>query len=208
MVGGLDELRQELMGRLLLVVAGVMVLSACSDRHSGDLSTRAGTVVDSILPPAEASARFVQGLPVVSSLDGGAATAEDLLVKLAEALSLGDTAAIDRLIVTRAEYGHLYYPSSVLTRKPYQLAPDVAWLLSSEANAKGRRRLLGRLGGQLIGLAGLICQDPTREGENTIRKECSVDLSVEEGPAARITLFNSVIERGGQAKILSLAGDY
>ena len=208
MVGWLDSVRQELMLRTLLFTAAGILLSGCRDGQAAGSRANAPTVVDSIFSPAEATERFVRSLPVVSSLDGGAATAEALVSQIAAAVSRSDTAAVEKMILTQAEYGRLYYPSSVFTRRPYELSADVAWLLNSEANAKGRRRLLERLGGKPISFGGLRCDEPTHEGQNTIRKECTVELSVPGAQPLRIKLFHSVIERGGQVKILSLSGDY
>ena len=208
MVGWLDELRKELMRRLLVVTAAAFIVVACRDGQAADDRGHVGNVVDSIRPPAEATARFLRALPVVSSLAGGAATAEALLSQIADAVSRADTADLERIIVTQAEYGRLYYPSSVFTRKPYELSPDIAWLLNSESNVKGRRRLLERLGGKQVRFARLTCAEPMNEGENTIRKDCTVEVSVARREAVRLKVFHSLIERGGHVKILSLAGDY
>ena len=208
MVGRLDELRQELMHRLLLVTAAALFAVACRDGQAADNSMPGRTVVDSIRPPAEATARFVRGLPAVSSLEGGAPTAGALVSQIADAVARADTARLERTIVTQAEYGHLYYPSSVFTQKPYELAPDIAWLLNSEANAKGKRRLLDRLGGKQVRFARLTCGHPMKEGENTIRRECTVEVSAARGAPVRLKLFHSLIEREGHVKILSLSGDY
>ena len=196
------------MHRFWPLIAAIVLTVACRDGQAATGQRPSGSVVDSILSPAEATARFVRGLPVVSSLEGGAATAQELVSQLAEAVSRSDTTAVERMIVSRAEYGHLYYPSSVFTRRPYELAPDIAWLLSSEANAKGTRRLLGRLGGQRVSFTRLECVEELREGDNTIRRDCTVDVSNATNRRVRTKLFHSVIERGGQAKILSLSGDY
>src|SRR5688500_1911405 len=212
MVGRLDELRPELMGRPALALM-LIIAVACSDVQArtpgGESVVKAlPPTIDSILPPDEAIRRFVGGTKPPAGLEGGAASADELAKSLFDALDGADSAALARMVISRAEYGFLYYPTSLYAKKPYELAPDVAWMLSSEASAKGARRLLDRLGGRGLQLIGLRCARDTTEGRNQLRQHCSVAYRNEHGATERRQLFQAIIERDGAAKFLSYAGDF
>src|SRR5687768_7711198 len=182
---------------------------ACSDGRAATRlpENRIAGVVDSVLPPEASHARFTNGLARPTGLSGGSETISALIGKFLDAAARGDTAALAGLLVSRAEYGFLYYPTSLYSRKPYELAADVAWLLSSEENAKGARRLLQRLSGHRLSLDTFHCERTDREGANVVHSGCSVSFA-EDGQTSVKRLFRSVIERDGQFKFLSYAGDF
>ena len=113
------------------------------------------------------------------------------------------------MAISRAEYGYLYYPTSAYARKPYELAPDVAWLLSSQSGEKGLTRLVQRLSGRVLRSSGYRCGQPSTEAKNRIWRDCTVTFI---DPATSITvtrqLFGSIIEREGRFKLLSFANDF
>ena len=74
--------------------------------------------MDSLLPPEEALRRFREGLPVVAGLAGGAPSRDSLVRLFVGAVGRRDAALVNRLIVSRAEFAHLYYPSSPLREPP------------------------------------------------------------------------------------------
>ncbi|MGK2963765.1 MAG: hypothetical protein ACSLFK_16715 [Gemmatimonadaceae bacterium] len=203
----MDELRAQLIRLAPVFVASIFAV-ACNDGQTAATPARGAAfgVVDSILDPTEAAARFVQGVPRVAALEGGASSAEELIEDFFEAIANGDSTAIARMAVSRAEYGFLYYPTSIYTGKPYELAPDIAWLLSSETSLKAARRLVRRLGGQQLNVSGWTCGNVKQEGLNTILSNCSVSLVQDQGRRTR-QLFQSLIERDGRVKFLSYAGD-
>jgi len=207
MVVRVDELRAQLI-RLAAVLVATVLAVACSDGQAAARVSRAPAsgIVDSIIDPGEAAARFVRGVPRVAALEGGAKSADELVEGFFEAIARGDSAAIAGMVVNRAEHGFLYYPTSIYTRKPYELSPDIAWLLSSETNLKAARRLVRRLGGQSVPVSSWTCDKVEQEGLNTIRSSCSVSVAEEKGLRKR-QLFQSLIERGGRVKFLSYAGD-
>ncbi len=213
MVGGLDELRSQL--RVWYLALSIAVV-ACSDGQPPSTARPAseavapvpGMKVDSILPPAEALERFLANEPVTDSLSWGARQRDKLVSDFLEAIAARDTAALASMLVTRAEYGFLYYPTSIYSRKPYELAPDIAWMLNAENNAKGATRLLQRLGGRPLTLIGVACNKETTEGANRFLTECVTVFRSGVGAVERRKLFGSIIERGGRLKFLSYAGDF
>lgn len=186
----------------------LIAVVACSDGQAAtEWTGRPVTgVVDSVLPSDVSLSRFLEGLDRPAGLSGGAGTTSALIGKFLDASARGDTAALNGLLVSRAEYGFFYYPTSVYSRKPYELSPDVAWLLSSQENAKAVTRLAQRLSGRRLSVSALDCGRTQREGANVVHSECSVSV-VEGGRSSSTRLFRSVLERNGHFKFLSYAGD-
>lgn len=76
--------------------------------------------------------------------------------------------------VSRAEYAFLHCPTSVYSSKPYELAPDIAWLLSEQGSLKGLTRVTRRLGGKSLGFRGYECGTAITDGENRFWRSCAV----------------------------------
>jgi hypothetical protein len=162
-----------------------------------------------VLPVAEALERFQRGLPRVSRLEDAAPSRDDLVRHFMAALESGDSAGLARLHVSRAEYAFLYYPTSVYTRKPYELSPDIAWLLSEQNSRKGRDRIIRRLAGKRLTLRGYECGPAVREGKNRFWRSCRVEYT-DPTVGQRVTkrLFGPIIEREGSYKLLSYSNDF
>lgn len=163
--------------------------------------------MDSLLPAGEALDRFLAGLPRTERLAGGARTRDELVARFFLAIEGRDTAALERMALSRGEYGFLYFPTSVYSRKPYELAPDIAWMLASESSAKGARRLIQRLGGRRLALTGIHCSRELTEGSNRFWQQCEVSYR-DAGVPEKKRLFHAIIERDGDVKFLSYAGDF
>lgn len=108
--------------------------------------------------------------------------------------------------ITRAEYAFLYFPRSTMMHAPYDLPPDVAWLLLSAESAKGVTSVLRRFGGQRLELRGVRCgSPPLREGPNVVWRDCIVRYRGEGDTERERPLFAAIIERGGRFKFMSYA---
>ena len=159
---------------------------------------------DTIVDPQVAISSFVKGMARPEKLEGGAPGRHELVRRMFDALSRRDIAAIGNMSLSRSEYGHFYYPTSLYSRKPYELPPDVAWMLSSESSAKGARRLVARLGDRKLELLGLTCGRTEHEGENEIQSDCTVSYSDSTGRVETRRLFRSLIIRDGAAKFFRI----
>jgi len=207
----MDELRAQLSKALPLVL--LIFVVACSDRQPRHLaaavpaSEEPFAKVDSILPTEEAMSRFLHGVVRVESLAGGAESRTELIERFFHALAARDTAALTQLLVSRSEYGYLYYPTSIYARKPYELPPDIAWMLNAEGNTKALRRLLARLGGSKLTLSRADCRTSTVSGADTFESDCRVTYRTSDGANHAGKLFNSIMQHDGRWKFLSLAGD-
>lgn len=214
MVGGLDELRAKLSRPILIAAVAVLVAAGC-DRPAvagGRLradTPSAGMKIDSILPPGEALRRFQAELPVVTELRDAPRGRDTLVSKFMKALERADTTVLEELVLSKAEYGFLYFPSSVYSRKPYELSPDIAWLLNEQNGQKGATRSLRRLGGHALYFRGYTCGTPVTEQENVFWRDCQVKY-VDPESSRQVTrkLFGTIMERGGRFKFLSYANDF
>jgi hypothetical protein len=192
---------------LFLASLGCDRESASRATDSSAATATAPGIVDSVFPPEEAMRRFREGLPAVSRLENAAPSRDALVRRFVRALEQRDTAALRTMVVTRAEFAYLYYPTSPHARPPTQQPPALVWFLHLENSEKGVGRALDRFGGRRIGLRGYTCATPARvEGGNTIWDDCPLRIGAGDDTAT-VRLFAGVIERAGQFKILSYAND-
>ena len=187
-----------------LLCAYVVLVSGCGRSEARGPDAVAGRVVDSLVSPEVALARFRAPLAATDSLAGGAASLEELVRAYLRALEASDTSAFDRLRLTKAEFAYLYYPTSPEARSPYNLDPDLMWFMLFERSNKGMLRALRRYGGQRLALVDVDCgRERSRAGDNTLFGPCSVRWRDARGEVAGARLFSQIIERGGRYKFLN-----
>lgn len=187
-------------------------VAACGSATPDDSAAAARTasypgVVDSAVPRDEALRRFRAGLAEPRALDGGAAPSRDALVRaFVRAVEAGDSAALRALVLTRAEFGWLYYPTTPQGLPPYDLSPSLLWFLTDGATSQGARRLIEERAGRPLGYAGYRCDPtPSREGANTVWGPCRVRRLQAAGDTLEERLFGLIVERDRRFKFVSLA---
>jgi hypothetical protein len=162
--------------------------------------------IDSLVPRVEALRRFRESMPPVDSLAGGAAGRDALVRAYIRALERRDTVVLRRLLLTRSEFGYLYYPTNPQGLPPYDLSPDLMWFMLSTTSDKGLTRALAELGGQRLGYTGYLCDSvPSRQGVNTVWGPCTVQLHPKGRDATSERLFGLIVERDGRYKFVSYA---
>ena len=179
---------------------------AGDEAPSGSLPSGGGGVIDSARTLDESLRRFREGLPVVTELQDASSSREALVRRFVRALERRDTAAFRSMVMTRAEFAHLYYPSSPYTRPPTRQAADLAWFLHIQNSQKGLSRILDRFGGRALTIRNHGCGPARSEGENTLWYDCVLHAGAG-GDSTTLRLFGGVIERGGRAKLFSYAND-
>jgi hypothetical protein len=186
------------MATILIAAAG----AAC-DRT---LSARAATVVDSVIPRDEALRRFRIGLPEVDSLSGGERSRDALVQAFVRALAANDTAALRAMLMTKAEYAWLYYPTNPQGLPPYDLAPALYWFMIDGRSAQGLTQALAERGGRPLHIVGYTC-DPaaSHEGDNRVYGPCQLRRVQAPGDTVAERLFGPILERGGRFKFVSYA---
>ena len=175
------------------------------ERGEGHRAGSGRRVVDSALPIKEALRRFRQGLPRPEGLRGGEASRDALVRAFVGALERRDTAAMRRLVLDRAEFGWLYYPSSPMSKPPYELPPDILWLQLQGQSEKGASLLLSERAGQPLGYAGYGCAVDRIEGQNRIHARCLLRRTIAPGDTIAEPLFGLIVERSGRFKFVSYA---
>jgi hypothetical protein len=194
----------------IFLLAVLAALAACGGGPSAEAaqSTAPAGPVDSIRPPAAALEEFRRGLPPTDSLIRGAPSRDSLVARFVRGIAQSDTAAVRGMVLSRAEYAYLYFPSLQHMNPGVNMQPEVMWLLHSQESLKGITRVLRRLGGQAR-LGGYACEEaPQVEGEHRYWHRCAIDVTAPDGATARLQLFGSIMERGGQFKIVSYANDF
>ena len=168
------------------------------------------THVDSILPIEEELRRFRDELgPAPNRLSGGAASRDALIQRFVEALATSDTAAFADMLMTRDEFGWLYYPHTRYTSRPYEMAPALLWFQIENGTSRGIGRLLARLGGTSLVVPDYRCApEPLVEERNLIWEECSLTVDPPEGEPSEMRLFGSILDRDGVFKFISYSNDF
>lgn len=188
----------------LAVVA--MLAAGCRDAAP---EAEAAVAVDSIRPPAEALSLFRDGLPIVDSLSGGAPSRDSLVARFADAVARQDSAAVRAMVLDRAEYGWIYFPSLQRMNPATRMQPEVMWMLHQQESEKGITRVLRRLGGGQARFGAYTCEAaPQVEQGNRYFHACTVETIARDGEKAPLKLFGSMIERGGRWKIVSYANSF
>lgn len=168
-----------------------------------------GYIVDSIFPIDEEIRRFNTGLERPEALADGAASRSQLVRQFATALRRSDSAALRRLLISRAEFGHFVFPESPFTRPPYKTKPVVIWTQLLSESTSGLERLLKNVAGDSSRISTLVCDEPPqRQGANRYWRNCTVALRPAKGSATRMHLFGHIIERGGRFKFVSYSTDF
>jgi hypothetical protein len=165
-----------------------------------------GYVIDSVRPVEEEIRRFqaTLGAPLVA-FGGGAPNRDALVQAFIDATERGNEAALRQLVVDRAEFAFLVYPTSPNTKPPYRLSPAIVWMQRSAGTDKSVTRLLQRFGGRPSGYLGYSCDDPpVVQGANRLWMGCVVRLRTAGGNPTELRLFGPIVERAGTYKFLSL----
>lgn len=176
--------------------------------QAADSVARPPLPVDSFVPLDEALRRFRTGLGAAPArLAGGASSRDALARDFLRAVAAHDTAALNRAILSRAEFAWLYYPTSAVAAAPYELDPQMAWFQLRSQSEKGIGRVLDRLGGRRLTFEALDCPAaPREEGENRVWEGCALRFTLD-GQPARQRLFGGIVARDGAYKFVGYGND-
>lgn len=219
MVGQLDELRTQLMRYPSFCLLTLLACAiACSERNTALTAANAqsahvaavvaaGGVVDSILPLDEHLQRFRQTVQDRPDTLRHASSSRDALVeRWTTAVATHDTVALNAMVIDRAEFGWLYYPTSHLMQPPYEAPPELLWGQILANSDEGARKILHKIGGLDIELERVSCPDgAVTEGSNRLHDRCLVTLRVGAERHVDVRLFGTILERDGRFKFISFA---
>ena len=167
----------------------------------------AGGTVDSLIPAAERLRRFRETVAEhPDTLRHASRTMDALVQRWALAVAARDTVALNAIVLDRAEFAWLYYPTAKLALPPYEMPPALLWeqvLANSDA---GARKVVGRFGGHPLAVRALRCDaTPVREGANLVRQDCVVRLRSGSDTIPEGRYFGSIIERDGRFKFMGFS---
>lgn len=209
-----------------MLAASAAVTVACGSKAPSQVAVfdsarpwrKPGDKIDSILPMPEYLRRFREGLIEPSTLTSGADNRESLTRTFLAAVSRQDTAALGRLLITRAEFAWLIFPKHRYAAPPYELDPATFWMQLQAQSQTGFHRVLKRYGGKPIAFLGLTCQRDTLQiitphpirSTPMIWSPCQVRYRVQGTSDSTFTkrLFGSIVMREGRAKFLTYSNDF
>ena len=190
------------------IILCAALLGGCDQTRTADArpATARSEHVDSLVPREEALRLFRQGLEEPESLNGGARSRDALVRDFVGALEARDTAALRAMLMTKAEYGWLYYPTNPQGLPPYDLSPALYWFMIEGRSAQGLTQALAERGGQPLRLVGYSCYAGfSQEGVNRVYGPCLVRRRQAPGDTVSERLFGPILERGGRYKFVSYA---
>ena len=205
------------MKHALVCLMAVLAASACNridqsedrsgagDRPVGTGLASAVRHVDSAIPIDEALRRFRRDLPNPKVMHGGFGSREKLVREFVRAVEVQDTAALRGMVLKADEFAWFYYPSSPLSRPPYELAPALMWFQLQGESEKGASRLFSERAGHALGYVGHTCAAPRVEGKNRVHSSCELRRITAVRDTVAERLFGLIIERDGRYKFVSYA---
>ncbi len=200
-------MRRQWIGIGAVAVITALVLSARA--ITTEAEPQPATVVDSAVPIEVAVSRFRETIPGPAPLSlEGAGSRDALVADFLEALERRDAAILNRLLISRAEFAYLYFPSSIYMNRPYQQDPGLVWFMLLNNSERSLRRVLTRDGGRPLGFRGYRCpEEPLVQGDNQLWRDC-VLLGSRDGTPIERRLFGTIIGRNGHFKFLTYASEY
>jgi hypothetical protein len=194
-------------------VLAVLVLNATSSGcgpqpASAEVEREPKGVIDRSMPVQAALREFQKSVRRVDTLSHATGDRNALVADFMRALERGDSTRLVQLFISKAEFAWLYFPASIYMKQPYELPPEIAWLLTAADSEKGFKRLTDRLGGRQLAYAGVDCQREDRDSRHTYWRDCFVKYSHPAQGRVQRRLFGSIMERDGKHKFLSYANDF
>jgi hypothetical protein len=187
--------------RSLVLCSVTLLAAACTPRDEAS-PRHPEQVVDSVIPREEALRRFREGLPEVPRFEGGAPSRDALLRAVAAGIAAHDTAALQALTVSRAEFAWLYYPTARQGLPPYDLAPALYWFTIDSRNHRALGHLLEGSTPGLRFVSADCGTAATTEGANQVWGPCTFSLAPAAGGAVKVRYLSLVVEREGTWKVL------
>jgi hypothetical protein len=172
-------------------------------KHIQDV-VAAGGVVDSILPIAVHLERFRQNLgPNPDTLQNASTSIDELVARWVKAIAANDTATLNLMLLSRAEFAWFYYPDSKMSKPPYEAPPELLWGQLLASSDEGARAMLKAFGGKRLAFKSVRCPDaPLIEAKNRLHEKCLTILQFKGIDQPEGTYFGTILERDGRFKFV------
>lgn len=166
----------------------------------------AGGVVDSIHPIEEHLRRFrAMAGAQVDTLRHASISIDALVDRWAHAVATHDTTALNQIVIDRAEFAWLMYPSSPLSKPPYEAPPELLWGQILASSNDGAKTVLQRFGGKPLRIVRLECPAPKLEDSNRLHEHCLVTVRSDSNAPMTARLFGTIFEHAGRFKFVGLS---
>lgn len=198
-------MRAVILSILLLIVLAPQAASATAPA----LPHKAANATQPISVPDGAQA--TPAVVAVDRLTGGAVSVDELIDRFVAALAAGDTAAVEALRITEAEYRGVLIPGSVAPGEPPQVVSEQGleyfWTEMSQKSAAHRAAILARFGGRPLTRVRYSFDKGEREfaGYKAYQRLRLV-LRDEQGQEVELGT-GSIVERDGVFKFASFIRD-
>ncbi|MEO7361135.1 MAG: hypothetical protein ABI120_12460 [Gemmatimonadaceae bacterium] len=199
---------------LTVLIAFSAIASACKrdtpaddqQMHIQDV-VAAGGVVDSILPIPVQLDRFQAAMSEKpDTLRHASPSINALIMRLSIAIAANDTAALNAMMLDRAEFAWLYYPSSKMSLPPYEAPPQLLWGQILASSNDGAQNLLKKFGSAAFKVTGVNCpKPPVAEGGNLLHEGCLLKVQTPGAVQGEAAYFGTIIERDKRFKFVSYA---
>jgi hypothetical protein len=177
-------------------------IAACGGGKPDSASGR----IDSVIPADTALAQFRAGLAEPTGFSSAAPSLDDLIARFVAALERADTAALVGLVMNRAEFAYLYYPTVPEARPPYDLSAGLLWFMIDGESRKGLGGLLDARAGAPLAVVDSYCEgEPRQYGPNRVWAPCFLRRVQSPGDTVTERLFGPIVARDGAFKFVSLA---
>ena len=191
-----------------------MIASACKRDTPADDQQKhiqevvaAGGVVDSILPIPVQLDRFRSGMTdKPDTLRHASPSVNALVMRLSIAIAANDTAALNAMMMDRAEFAWLYYPGSKMSLPPYEAPPQLLWGQILASSNEGAQNLLKKFGSSPFKVTGVNCpKPPVAEGQNLLHEGCLLKVASPGAVPGEGQYFGTILERDKRFKFVSYA---
>ena len=189
---------------ILLAAVTAMACQRTADTSGAASSNRAPANERNATDAQLAEFRAASG-PPVSRFSDASPSLDSLVRRFAIALETGDTTALRRMTLTRAEFAWLYYPESPQSKPPYELDADMMWDQIQTRSSRGLMRAVREYSPGHLDYLRFECEAvPMQLGAVRLYNGCRVVHTYHGKPLAE-PLFGSIIERDGQFKFVGLS---
>ncbi len=142
-------------------------------------------------------------IPQLSNTSG---SPEEVCRRVLDALSLGDTLALQNLVLTRFEHDSILVPCMPIGQDTTGNKDlELAWFMLNQRSVKGIRRALADYEGEKFEFVSVKFNKPDHTyGALTLHKGTEVRAKKADGEEVVVGIFGSILEQDGRYKLVSI----
>ena len=194
---------------IIIVILPLLLLLPSCDEANEPARTAGNDRTQSTLPHLYDSAHYAAMRPIRTPLDGGYGSPEELIDTMLAALERRDTATLERLLITEAEWDAIIYPEMGLHYPDARdKRPEIADLfaeLHRGSTRKGMLRALRDYGGRSLRRTALTFAGASHDYISyTTREGTEIVVAPHDGDAPETLRFaGTIVAKDGRHKLLA-----